>query len=74
MTAKEWMARWPNHCQKCGGWGGSYYPDSPPSYSCGGESGGFDPCEPEDRCHRCGGELNVNPDTDEVTGPCSGCG
>jgi hypothetical protein len=59
QLAAAWRAKWPNYCKACRGWGGSHYPDTGPSYSCGGEPGGFDLCEaqPEDTCHRCGGEL-----------------
>jgi hypothetical protein len=77
--AELWKKRWPNHCRHCGGWGGTSYPATGPSYSCGGEPGGFDLCEAEpfcsqNLCHRCGGYLDTpNEDVCE-TGPCRECG
>jgi hypothetical protein len=51
---EAWKAKWPNYCRKCGGWGLIGEPPSTP------EDPGPDPCDAfgeEDRCHRCGGEL-----------------
>jgi hypothetical protein len=49
---QDWIRRWPNYCTKCGGWGGS------------GDCFGFPYpyhrdglCQPEDKCHRCGGDM-----------------
>jgi hypothetical protein len=68
--ASAWAAKWPNHCKACGGWGGSSYPATGPSYSCGGEPGGFDLCEalPDGACHRCGAI------TSDLDGACRACG
>jgi hypothetical protein len=81
----EWKAKWPNHCQSCGGWGGHvvhgvrYYPDG------SGEPDSYDPCEnlPDDICHRCRGHLIYKQDgqsdddgmpTYDVTPVCESCG
>jgi hypothetical protein len=55
----EFNARHPNHCQKCGGWGGHYglYDPSPAGVSLGsGYMVDFDPCECVNNsiCPRCG--------------------
>ncbi len=68
-----WAARWPNHCEACGGWGGatSYYDPSPAGVSLSaGFLQDFDPCaecSDKGRCGRCGGPV-----TDD--GPCPACG
>ena len=75
--AAEWKQKWPNHCQSCWGNGGFTYGVRGPSYSCGGEPGGFDPCEklPEGTCHRCGAAdaLEETPDKYDLK-PCKICG
>lgn len=71
-AAKEWKARWPNHCHTCGGWGGSSFWQSHP-YGMGSASEAvFEPCDAlsELHCHRCG-EPGLQEDTD---GPCMFCG
>ncbi len=71
--AAEWAAKWPAHCRSCGGWGGHWYPATGPSYSCGGEPGGFDLCGalPEGTCHRCGAADAVD---EESEAKCRVCG
>lgn len=67
---EAWRAKWPNHCRKCGGWGGFSFTqrhDSGPGEQM------FDLCEAvEDPCicHRCG-EPGLDSDGN---GPCTKCG
>lgn len=68
----EWRAKWPNHCTRCGGWGGATGYQSVPYGSTTASMPIFDVCEalPETQCHRCG-RHGLN---DESEGPCSFCG
>jgi len=55
-TEREaWRKQWPNHCRACGGWGLVGHVSIDP------QDPGPEPCEamPEDRCHRCSGELET---------------
>lgn len=59
MARQEWARKWPNHCQKCGGWGGfwSHYDPSPSGVGLSpGYMEQFDPCVcwEEGHCPRCG--------------------
>jgi hypothetical protein len=50
-----WIAKWPNYCRSCGGWGVHYTPGqySGPPERCYPEE--VDPCDalPDGMCHRC---------------------
>jgi hypothetical protein len=54
---QQWIARWPNHCKKCGGWGIFAYLESHGDRFSPAEHL-VDPCGelPETFCHRCGME------------------
>lgn len=71
----KWTEKWPNYCRDCGGWGGFTIPGvySGPPERCYPED--FDLCNalPEDRCHRCSGELQAQKDGVQP-GPCKTCG
>ena len=49
---QDWIRRWPNYCTKCGGWGGDDRFGFGYPYHLDGI------CQPEDKCHRCGGDLD----------------
>ena len=71
-----WLAKWPNFCRSCGGWGVHHYT----MYHDGPRYPGehmMDPCDctqsrPEgpQKCPRCA-ELGL---WNDCTGPCSFCG
>lgn len=66
---EQWVAKWPNYCKSCCGWGGSKFTqhhDSGPGEQM------FDLCEalPATQCHRCG-EQGLD---SEGNGPCKSCG
>jgi hypothetical protein len=68
----EWEAKWPHHCTKCGGWGGSSYVEMH-GFKYGPGETIFEPCQEfEDLtiCHRCG-EHGLKEDGE---GPCRACG
>jgi len=69
--AKQWRAKWPNHCKHCVGWGGSAYSENHGIPGPGETI--FDPCgaiEDPTICHRCG-EKGL---TEDSEGPCTKCG
>lgn len=64
-ASEAWRAKWPSHCQHCGGWGGFVFPAT---YH---QPEDFDVCEalgPE-FCHRCGYE-GFNSDHDAIEENC----
>ena len=69
-----WVARWPNYCTKCGGWGYFFYPGkySGPPENCYPDD--QEPCYhlPEGTCHRCGAPDGYS--DAELEGPCKHCG
>jgi hypothetical protein len=70
-AAKAWVAKWPNHCVKCAGWGGFHI------RATRWEPEDFDICTalPDGSCHRCGqpDAQGVDPDAG-IYLPCKFCG
>jgi hypothetical protein len=69
----EWSARWPAHCQACGGWGGNWFGQSHPYGAGSAMEYLFDPCDalPHETCHRCG-LAGLDPESDHSQ--CRYCG
>ena len=70
----EYAARWPNHCQTCGGWGGSSSPGCSVPYGSTYVSLPDDvdicpDCQEQGMCPRCGSGMDV-----EAEAPCPACG
>lgn len=81
---ETYKKQWPNHCQKCHGWGGFYstYDPSPAGVSLGsGCMEDFDPCDACEtgddafpyKCSRCGEHLPEHPVRGDPP-PCPKCG
>lgn len=75
---KEWIAKWPNYCRNCKGWGGfmSHYDPSPSGVSLSsGYMEDFDTCivcADNFLCSRC---MTKNPAWEEGNEtPCINCG
>jgi hypothetical protein len=80
-----WIAAWPNHCKRCGGWGGfaSTYDPSPSGVTLGhGVMHDFDTCPDcidKGLCPRCGKELTIGPNVrahpglESITTLCPAC-
>jgi hypothetical protein len=70
---KQWIKKWPNYCQKCGGWGGFEGYQSVP-YGMGSTSMPvFDTCDEcieRGKCPRCG-KYTFKQDDREL---CRNCG
>ena len=70
-AAKEWVTKWPNHCQNCSGWGGWHI------RATRWEPEDFDICTalPDGSCHRCGARDAQEEAADGVClTPCKFCG
>lgn len=65
MTATEWLAKWPQRCECCFGWGYATRPN--------GEFGHCTKCSGSGRCGRCATALG-GADEDGKTPPCPACG
>lgn len=66
---EAWKARWPNHCEACGGWGVFQYVNA----NTGETTLTLCDALPAGACHRCGDPQGIDPD-DEVHPQCRSCG
>jgi len=77
LTRIGYALQWPDHCQACGGWGGSFYhyDPSPAGISLGsGYMTDCDPCQvcsENGRCPRCNAE-SLNDENEYAS--CDQCG
>jgi hypothetical protein len=70
-NAAAWREKWPNHCKRCHGWGGSSYEESH-GFRGGGSETIFDLCGEDENplnCHRCGRPGL----SEDMEGPCKFC-
>lgn len=69
--ADAWAAKWPHHCKKCNGWGGSSFTEMH-GFTHGSGEVLFDVCDDGEPtlCHRCGAHGMQ----EDGTGPCKECG